>query len=173
MRTVLVLLVAVLVVATGCGGGAEVTTTQPGAGQTTNATGGTGVDTSTAGGGEGCVVSGEELAEALDAELVSATPLEAPESQTRCIYKVIDAAGEEQVFVLWTMPPEDFYLLKDVEEDLTGDVAGLGDDAFSAYHPDDQRYDVYALLEGKITVEVTGSDEESVKKVVALALARY
>jgi len=79
----------------------------------------------------------------------------------------------EQAFVLWTMPPEDFLLLKDVEEDLTGDLTGLGDDAFIAYHPDDERYDVYAVLDGTITVEVTGTDEESVKKVVALVLAKY
>lgn len=124
-------------------------------------------------GGEGCLVDSDEMAAALGADAVTAASLTAPESQTRCTYTVAEAAGPGQVFVMWTMPPEDFYLLKDVEEDITGDVAGLGDDAFVAYHPDDQRYDIYALVEGKITIEVTGSDEASVRKVVELALAQY
>lgn len=131
------------------------------------------VQKTTAGAGEGCVVPGDELAAALGAELVAVNPMTAPESQTRCTYEVTDASGAGQVFVLWTMPPEDFYPLKDVEEDLTGDVAGLGDAAFIAYHSEDQRYDVYALAEGKITIEVTGSDEAAVKQVAELALAKY
>lgn len=124
-------------------------------------------------GGEGCIVASDEMAAALGADAVTAASLTAPESQTRCTYTVTEAAGAGQVFVMWTMPPEDFYLLKDVEEDITGDDAGLGDDAFVAYHADDQRYDIYALVGGKITIEVTGSDEASVRKVVELALAQY
>ncbi len=176
-RTIFIVLVGVLVIfsvaATGCGGDAGVTTTQSTVGQSTPSTGGSAGDAPDPGGGEGCVLSGEELAKALDAEFVSVTPMAPSESQTRCVYEVIDAAGEPQAFVMWTFPPEDFPLLKEVEDDRTGDLAGLGDDAFIAYHPDDERYDVYAVLDGTITVEVTGSDEESVKKVAALALTKY
>lgn len=171
MRILLIMVIAGLLLGAGCGDDAGDKASQDD-GQTAMSTTAES-DKPDSDGGDGCIVASDEMAAALGADAVTVASLTAPESQTRCTYTVTAAAGAGDVFVMWTMPPEDFYLLKDVEDDLTGDISGLGDDAFIAYHPDDQRYDIYALVEGKITIEVTGSDEAAVRKVVELALAQY
>ncbi|UCF37930.1 MAG: hypothetical protein JSU96_03430 [Acidobacteriota bacterium] len=91
---------------------------------------------------------------------------------TRCLYLISDDAGGK-AFVFWLMPAEDYTGMKEFMDDPYREVAGLGDEAFITYHPDDDRYDLIALKRDRATIEVTGPNEEDVRTLVSAALKAF
>lgn len=91
---------------------------------------------------------------------------------TRCVYLISDDAGGK-AFVFWLMPAEDYTGMKEFMDDPYREVAGLGDEAFITYHPDDDRYDLIALKRDRATIEVTGPNEEDVRTLVSVALKAF
>lgn len=140
----------------------------------TTAAAGTGPSQTASGGAGQCpVVDGQQAALALGGTYVDSKEIaNPPANQVHCTLTV-DIGGAPKVFVIWQMPAEDFDDLKAAEEDPKTDVSGVGEKAYITFHPDTQRYDMAAAKMGKFTVQVTGDDEEQVKKVVSLIISQY
>lgn len=140
----------------------------------TTAAAGTGPSQMASGGAGQCpVVDGQQAASALGGTYVDSKEIaNPPANQVHCTLTV-DIGGASKVFVIWQMPAEDFDDLKAAEEDPKTDVSGVGEKAYITFHPDTQRYDMAAAKMGKFTVQVTGDDEEQVKKVVSLIISQY
>lgn len=122
----------------------------------------------------GCsVVDGSEVATAVGGTLVSSQEYaDTPPSQAKCTFN-INVNGSERVFVMWQMPAEDFEALKDAEEDPVTEVSGVGDKAYTTFHPETQRYEMAAAVTGKFTVQVTGDNQDEIRSFVEQVVSRY
>ena len=63
--------------------------------------------------------------------------------------------------------------MKKLQEDPVKKVDKLGDDAFITLHPETKRYDLMTVKRGKIAIEVTGEDVDSIRKIAQLALSHF
>ncbi len=119
------------------------------------------------------VVPGPEVARALGGTLDDATLVRPGGANARCRYTVTmsrEGKPVRAVLILWLHGPADFDELRRYQEDTVKPVDGLGDVAFITFHPDSGRQDLFVLLRGVATAEVTGPDAETVRAVAAAAV---
>jgi len=94
---------------------------------------------------------------------------------TRCIYIISfpgDPEPEEHAYVFWTLLPDDYAGMKEVHEGPITELTGIGDEGFISFNQEDERFDLLTVLTDKVTVEITGPDEESVKKLALFAISK-
>jgi hypothetical protein len=116
------------------------------------------------------VISGAEVARALGGTLTEALLVRPGGDHARCRYTVNTEAGEPAVVIVWLHAAGDFDDLRAVFEDPVTPVEGLGDAAFVAVDPESARHDLFVLLRGVATVEVTGPSAAGVRAVAEVAV---
>jgi hypothetical protein len=122
-------------------------------------------------------VPGDAVASALGGKLAEIRGVKGGNSpSSKCVYTIVSGGPENparRIYVLWLMPPQDFDSMKKLQEDPVKKFDKLGDDAFITFHPENQRYDLMTVKRGKIAIEVTGEDVDSIRKVAQQALSRF
>jgi len=123
-------------------------------------------------------VPGAEVAGLADGSLKQARLFNDPDGDlARCTYFVaITASGAEAqtAFSIEVSAEEDFVEIRPYVEAPIHEVAGLGDGAWAYRDPDSMnRLRLYVLSKGVATLDVTGEDEQQVRKVAALAISKF
>jgi hypothetical protein len=120
------------------------------------------------------VVPGADVARALGGSLAAARLVRPDGAHARCVYTVALAGPQtgSEAIVLWLHAAGDFEELRRYQDDPVSAVEDLGDAAFIAFHKDEGRFDLFVLLRGVATLEVTGPSAASVRKVAAAAIER-
>lgn len=121
------------------------------------------------------LVPGTEVAAAAGGTLVEAKLVRPGGTHARCVYTVAFPGPQGRstaAFVLWLLAPADFADLRRYQEDPIEPLEGLGDEAFTTFHGDSGRHDLFVLIRGLVTIEVTGPDAASVRSVASAAVRR-
>lgn len=121
-------------------------------------------------------VGGAEAASALAGKLTEAKTMKMPDSPvTRCVY-FMEFPGstepEARAYILWLLLEEDYAGMKEAHEGPIAEVTGMGDAAFQSFDSESGRFDLLVWKRGALTIEVTGPDEASVRKLAQLALSK-
>lgn len=121
-------------------------------------------------------VPGSEAASALGGTLSETKTIQMPDSPaTRCVYFMGFPGPKEpetRAYILWLLLEEDYAGMKAVHEGPVQEVTEMGDAAFQVFDSETGRFDLLVLKRGALTVEVTGPDEASVRKLAQLALSK-
>lgn len=86
-----------------------------------------------------------------------------------CAYTVKLPDGRQDVVLIWLAPPEQYAMLKTLEDGPVETLAGLGDDAYGRQETPDVAK-VHAVRKGQASVDVTASRVSDARKLAEVAL---
>lgn len=122
-------------------------------------------------------VPGDSVASALGGKLAEARSVKGGDSlAAKCVYTIVPSGpgnSAHKIYILWLMPAQDFDSMKKLQEGPVKKVDKLGDDAFITFHPETKRHDLMTVKRGKIAIEVTGEDVDSIRKIAQQALSHF
>jgi hypothetical protein len=118
-------------------------------------------------------VAGEALAKTVGGRLLDSRAVNVKNFESaRCLYGV-EIGGSRRTFVLWYNPADDFDGLRKVAEPPVQPVGGIGDQAYTTFDKDSKRYTLTAVKRGKVTIQVTGEQVDSIQAIAKLALSKF
>jgi len=113
------------------------------------------------------IIPGNEVAEAVGGKII-----ETKSAEGRCVYIV----GFEQsdpprrAFVIYQHEASDYEGLKDAMEGKIKPLKGIGDEAVGSFDSELNRYWLLVVKRGQVTYQVSGDNEDLVRKVAVAAL---
>jgi hypothetical protein len=118
-------------------------------------------------------VAGETLAKTVGGRLLDVRAVNVKNfPSARCLYG-IEIGGTRRMFVLWYNPADDFDGLRKVAESPVQPVASVGDQAYTTFDKESKRYTLTAVKRGKVTIQVTGEQVDSIQAIGKVALSKF
>lgn len=118
-------------------------------------------------------VSGELVAKAVSGRAIDARPVNLKNvTWARCVYGT-EIDGARRAFVLWLNPESDFEGLRKAAGKAAKSVSGVGDGAFVTFDDETKRYSLTAFKRGAVTIQITGEQQDWVRRIALLALSTF
>lgn len=115
------------------------------------------------------IIPGTEIAAAVDGKIIETKSLD-----NRCVYivgfKGIDPPG--RAFVIYLHEASDYEGLRDAMDGEINHLEGIGDEAVLSFDREAGRYWLLFVKRGEVTCQVSGDNEDMVRKIAATALKK-
>ena len=114
-------------------------------------------------------IPGDEIAKAIGGKI-----METKSFDGRCVYIVHFGQTDppSRAFVIYRHEASEYGALKDAMEGNIKTVKGIGDEAVGSFDSQSNRYWLLVVKRGKVTYQVSGDNEEFVRKVAVAALRK-
>ncbi|MCJ7600127.1 MAG: hypothetical protein MUO63_01340 [Desulfobulbaceae bacterium] len=115
------------------------------------------------------IIPGDEVAKAIYGKIVETKSLDG-----RCVYIVEFKESDvpRRAFVIYQHEASDFDSLRDSTEGEVKHLTGLGDEAVISFDGELKRYWLLVVKRGQVTYQVSGDNEDLVRKVAGVALKK-
>lgn len=116
------------------------------------------------------IISGGEIADAIDGRII-----ETKSQEGRCVYIVEFKKPDttRHAFVIYQHEADDYDDLRDAMEGEIKHVQGTGDEAVISFDGESGRYWLVAVKRGEVTYQVSGDNEEMVRKIALTAVQKH
>jgi len=113
------------------------------------------------------IIPGGEIAKAIGGKIMETKSLDG-----RCVYIVGFGQTDppSRAFVIYRHEAGDYDALKDAMEGKIKTVKGIGDEAVGSFDSQSNRYWLLVVKRGQVTYQVSGDNEDLVRKVAVAAL---
>jgi hypothetical protein len=115
------------------------------------------------------LVPGPAVATALGGTFASSLRRTGP-GTSGCAYTMNLPDGRQDVVLIWLAPPEQYDMLKTLEDGPVETLAGLGDDAYGRQETSEVAK-VHAVRRGEASIDATASRVSDARKLAEVALA--
>lgn len=118
-------------------------------------------------------VTGDALAKAVGGRALDARPINLKNVEwARCVYGT-EIDGARRAFVLWFNPASDFEGLRQAAGRSAKPVTGVGDEAYVTFDDETKRHSLTAMKRGVATIQITGEQQDWVRRIAVLALSTF
>jgi len=113
------------------------------------------------------IIPGNNVAKAIGGNIMETKSLDG-----RCVYIVGFGQTDppSRAFVIYQHEASEYHALKDAMEGKIKPIKGIGDEAVGSFDSQSNRYWLLVVKRGQVTYQVSGDNEDLVRKVAVAAL---